>query len=80
MHTISIGKGKGVKVSGKKDYKNLRAELERQGFTVARTKNGHYTVTKDGVWIAGMPSTPSEARGFRNTLAALRRAGFIWKH
>ena len=50
--------------------------LEEQGFTVRRTRRGHYFVTKNGKPITTISGTPSDWRGWRNTLAALRRGGF----
>jgi hypothetical protein len=78
-NTITNGKGKGSTVSTKKDLKDLLAEVVRQGFTVTQNKKHHYVVTKNGIWVATLASTPSEYRGYRNAVAALRRAGFIWK-
>lgn len=66
-------------MGSKKDFQQLRKELTAQGFEVRQRKSNHYGVYKDGVWICGLPSTPSEARGLANQIAALRRAGFVWK-
>jgi hypothetical protein len=66
-------------VSAKKDFKQLREELARQEFEVKQLKSNHYAVYKNGAWVCGLPSTPSETRGLANQIAALRRAGFVWK-
>ena len=50
--------------------------LEDQGFTVRRTRRGHYFVTKNGKPITTISGTPSDRRSWRNALAALRRGGF----
>lgn len=52
--------------------------LEAQGFTVRRTRRGHYFVTKDGQPVTTFSGTPSDQRAFANALAAARRAGFRW--
>lgn len=50
--------------------------LMRQGFDVQRTKGRHYLIRKRGAFVTVLPSTPSDHRGRKNALAALRRAGF----
>lgn len=52
--------------------------LEAQGFTVRRTKRGHYFVTLGGKPVTTFAGTPSDWRSLRNSLAAARRAGFRW--
>lgn len=62
-----------------KDLKKLIKALEEQGYVVTYTAKGHPVVhTADGKWVTNMAGTPSERRGWRNALAALRRSGFIW--
>jgi len=62
-----------------KDMKKLIQALEAQGYVVTYTRKGHPMVhTADRVFITTMASTPSERRGWRNAIAALRRHGFIW--
>lgn len=61
-----------------KDTKKLLDALEAQGFTVRETRNNHVTVYKGHIWVTTFASTPSDARGATNSLAALRRAGFVW--
>lgn len=64
----------------KKDAKKLVKALEEQGFEVEMTKNSHYTVRgPDGRRVATLDGTPSDPRGWLNTIARLRRAGFEWK-
>ncbi|MHB9861996.1 hypothetical protein [Streptomyces sp. YIM S03343] len=66
-------------MSAKKDFQQLRQELAAQGFEVRQLKNNHYAVYQDSVWVCGLPATPSDTRGLANQIAALRRAGFVWK-
>lgn len=61
----------------KKEIKVLIKDLTRQGFEVRLTRRGHHMVSKDGGAITTFPGTPSDWRSLRNSLAALRRAGFI---
>lgn len=64
----------------RKEIKELIKALRAQGFQVSENKNRHYTVrTAHGEFITTLASTPSEYRGFANTIARLRRAGFVWK-
>ena len=60
-----------------KDVAKLIRELNRQDFEVRTTRRGHHLITKNGVVVAGLPGTPSDWRSLRNSLADLRRAGFI---
>lgn len=63
-----------------KDMKELVKALEKQGYVVEQTKNGHLRVRNaGGVVIATMASTPSDRRSRLNAIAALRRSGFTWK-
>ena len=60
-----------------KDIKNLIRALESQGWRVEKTRSGHYMAySPNGKDIVTIPGTPSDHRSMRNTLAALRRAGF----
>lgn len=61
-----------------KELKKLVALLESQGFDVQPTRKGHYTVRNAlGEYVTTLAGTPSEYRGGRNALAALKRHGFI---
>lgn len=58
------------------EMKALVAQARKQGIAVAHTRNGHVRFrTADGS-IVTAPSTPSDHRSIRNTLAALRKHGF----
>lgn len=52
--------------------------LEAQGFTVRRTRRGHFFVTKDGQPVTTFSGTASDHRSLTNALAQARRAGFRW--
>lgn len=58
----------------RKEERNLIRELERQGATIV--KSNHVKVYRGGLLVAVFPSTPSEYRARKNTIAQLRRAGF----
>lgn len=60
----------------KKDTRALIKALQAQGFEVRTTRRGHHLVTKAGLVVASIAGTPSDYRSIRNSLAALRRAGF----
>lgn len=63
-----------------KDTKKLVAELERQGFRVHRRKKSPHHLVDDaaGRRVGILADTPSDYRGWRNTIAQLRRHGFVW--
>lgn len=61
------------------DVNKILRELTKQGFTYRITGGGHYMVhSADGQFVTVMPKTPSDYRGRKNAIAALRRAGFRW--
>lgn len=61
------------------DLRDLLRALEAQGFTVTRTRSGHWLVrTADGLAVATIAGTASDHRSWRNALSVLRRAGLIW--
>lgn len=62
----------------RKEIAEILAELDRQGFEVKRGGSGHWKVYDAAHLVATLPSTPSDHRSLRNTLAVLRRAGFVW--
>ncbi|MBM4469834.1 hypothetical protein GS982_20560 [Rhodococcus hoagii] len=62
----------------KKTIKAILKEAEAQGFTLKVHTNGHISAYKDGVYAATFAGTGSDYRGAKNSLAALRRAGFTW--
>jgi hypothetical protein len=63
-----------------KDFKSVRREAVRQGWTVDETRNGHWKFTppdrtKPIVYAAG---TPLDHRALDNLISQLRRSGLIW--
>lgn len=61
------------------DMTRLLKALEDQGFVVTRTGRGHWLVRNgEGDFVTTLAGTPSEYRGWKNALAALKRAGLIW--
>lgn len=62
-----------------KDTRKVLDEAERQGFTVRITKKGHGQVRdSDSRIVAVFAGTASDRRSFANSLADLRKAGFVW--
>lgn len=61
-----------------KDLRRVKEASETQGFTWDETKSGHPRVWKNGVFVTTFSKTPSDYRGHRNGIAAMRRAGFVW--
>lgn len=61
-----------------KETKRLLAEAERQGFTVTVSRRGHPRVSLDGRLVATFAGSASDWRSVKNSLAAMRRAGFRW--
>jgi hypothetical protein len=63
-----------------REIKDLVTELQREGWRVERTRNNHpraYPPTGEG--FVTFASTPRDRRSLPNTIAALRRRGFVWK-
>lgn len=66
-----------ILVSG--DLRRILKALEDQGFTVDRTKSGHWLIRDvEGRAVATIAGTASDHRSWRNSLSYLRRAGFVW--
>lgn len=64
----------------RKEMDRILAAALEQGFQVRLTRNSHYMIsTADGQHVTTAPSTPSDTRGLKNCVAALRRHGFVWK-
>lgn len=62
----------------KKEVAEVVNALLDQGFSLKRTRAGHYIVSKEGKFVGTLAGTPSGHRWYRNTLAEFRRAGFVW--
>ena len=65
---------------GKDPLKDLWAQLEAQGFTRRDTKKGRYAVppNPDNPMVL-VHLSESDSRANKNTLARLKRAGFVQK-
>lgn len=64
-------------MADRKNLERLIGVLVEQGFDVQRTRKGHFTVrTADGEYVTTLAGTPSDSRGTKNALSALRRHGF----
>ena len=62
----------------KKEIKRIVKALETQGFYVERSGKGHLKVKNErGGTVYVMPSTPSDHRSLKNTVAELRRKGIL---
>lgn len=61
----------------KKDCKKLVRQLHLQGFECRTTRRGHIQVRRQGRVVAVMAGTPSDRRSWLNTLADLKRVGFL---
>ena len=61
-----------------KDLRKILKEAERQGFEVRATSDGHPMVYRNGEFVSKVALTPSDHRGQRNLIAALKRHGFDW--
>ena len=61
-----------------KELRRVIRELGKQGFDVRVTARQHVQVLKEGRVITVLAGTPSDHRSFRNALAPLKRAGFVW--
>lgn len=62
-----------------KDTKKLLKEAKKQGFDWQLTNRGHALVTKNGNPVTTFSGTASDSRSFKNSLAAMRAAGFVWQ-
>lgn len=61
-------------MSASSKMKELRRGLERRGFTITKTRGGHWRFEHPDMEgpVFG-PDTPSDHRGMKNLLATLRR-------
>ena len=61
------------------DIKKVEKALLAQGFEIRTASNGyHRYFDPSGNYVTDYPKTPSSQRRLLNTLAALKRAGFLW--
>lgn len=61
------------------DMRRLLKALEHQGFSVERTRKGHWLVRDaEGFAVATISGTASDHRSWQNALRYLKAAGFRW--
>ncbi|KLN71406.1 MULTISPECIES: hypothetical protein [Rhodococcus] len=63
---------------GDKDTRAILRALEHAGFLIRYSRSGHPRIYKAGHLITTFPGTASDYRSRRNSLAHLKRAGFVW--
>jgi len=56
-------------------YRSVARKAKRQGWTITGTRGRHLAWTSPAGAVVYTPSSPSDSRGYRNTVALLRRAG-----
>jgi hypothetical protein len=56
-------------------YRSLARKARDEGWTIAATRRGHLAWRSPSGALIVTPGTPSESRGYRNTVAAFKRAG-----
>lgn len=59
------------------DYKKVRKEAQRQGWTITKTANGEFLRSPVSNVDVLAHMTPSDRRAWANFLAEMRRQGFI---
>ncbi len=59
-----------------KEVRDLIRALRQQGFEVQDQEVAHPKVYRNGRLITTLPSTPSDVRSLKNTVAKLRKHGF----
>lgn len=59
-----------------KETKKLVKALEAEGYTFKACSSGHTQIfTPDGDFVSGLAGSPSEYRGWANTLSRIKRIG-----
>jgi hypothetical protein len=67
-------------VTPRKDIEHIIRMARRQGWRVEKAKSGHWMLySPDGSAIVVASATPSSHRSVEQTIAKLRRCGFVWK-
>ena len=62
-----------------KELRRLLDACDDQNFQCKRTAKGHWMISdENGRPVTTMSGTPSVSRSWKNGLAQLRRAGFVW--
>lgn len=60
-----------------KTLRKLVRDLQVSGYQVKRTSKGHLLVLRNGRVVTGFAGTPSDRRSWNNSLAPLKRDGFV---
>lgn len=60
-------------MSASSDQRKRMRDLERSGFEVSMTRNGHYRIVAPNGEIHFTATTPSDHRGIKNLMAWVRR-------
>jgi predicted RNA binding protein YcfA (HicA-like mRNA interferase family) len=64
----------------RKDIEQVVRAAWRQGWRVEKTKGGHWKLySPNGLDIVIASGTPRSHRSVEETIAELRRNGFVWK-
>jgi len=63
-----------------KDFKDIRKEAEKQGFTVELTRGSHWKFIPpdETLPIVHAAGTPSDRRALDNLIGRLRKSGLAW--
>jgi len=61
----------------KKDRRVLAKRLNKAGYDTRLTTKGHLLVLQQGQIVTCFAGTPSDHRSWKNSLAPLRRLGFV---
>ena len=61
-----------------REMRELVKCAEQQGWS-NETRNGHLKLRAPNGFVVVAPKTPSDPRSRLNTIALMRRQGFIWK-
>ena len=66
---------------GKADVRDIRIELQKQGWTLRRKTRHWQAIPPDKTMpVCHVVTTPSDTRAVKNLIAQLRRSGFTWHH
>lgn len=60
-----------------KEMKKLIESAECQGFEALILKSGHVVFLLGGVRVTTFAGTPSDHRSWRNSMAYMKRAGYV---
>lgn len=60
-------------MSANADQRKRMRDLEREGFEVTLSRNGHYRIVAPNGAVTYTPSTPSDRRGHLNLAAWVKR-------